>query len=92
MSNATNINAVDRLGLTLFIALSLHAIGILGISFAFEKPKKLPPADRTLEIVVVHNKSTTKKPEKADFLAQHSQEGGGTQNKPERPRPTVCNQ
>ncbi len=85
MSNATNINAVDRLGLTLFIALSLHAIGILGISFAFEKPKKLPPADRTLEIVVVHNKSTTKKPEKADFLAQHSQEGGGTQNKPERP-------
>lgn len=85
MSHAAKINAVDRLGLTLFIALSLHAIGILGIGFVFEKPKKLPPADRTLEIVVVHNKSATKKPDKADFLAQHSQEGGGSKKDPERP-------
>jgi protein TonB len=85
MSNAATINAVDRLGLTLFIAVSMHAVGILGIGFTFEKPKKLPPADRTLEIVVVHNKSALKKPDKADFLAQHSQEGGGTKEKPERP-------
>ena len=85
MSNATNIRAVDRLGLTLFIAVSVHAIGILGIGFTFEEPKKLPPADRTLDIVVVHNKSKLNKPKKADFLAQHSQEGGGTKKNPERP-------
>ncbi len=85
MSNAATITAVDRLGLTLFVAISMHAVGILGVSFTMEKPKKLPPADRTLEIVVVHNKSTAKKPDKADFLAQHSQEGGGTKEKAERP-------
>lgn len=85
MSNAVTITAVDRLGLTLFVAISMHAVAILGVGFTMEKPKKLPPADRTLEIVVVHNKSTLKKPEKADFLAQHSQEGGGNKDKAERP-------
>ncbi len=85
MNNAATITAVDRLGLTLFVAISMHAVGILGIGFTLEKPKKLPPADRTLEIVVVHNKSSLKTPEKADFLAQHSQEGGGTKEKAERP-------
>ncbi len=85
MNNATTITAVDRLGLTLFVAISMHAVAILGVGFTMEKPKKLPPADRTLEIVVVHNKSSIKKPEKADFLAQHSQEGGGTKEKAERP-------
>ncbi len=85
MSNAAAITAVDRLGLTLFVAISMHAVGILGVSFTMEKPKKLPPADRTLEIVVVHNKSRIKDPKKADFLAQHSQEGGGSKEKAERP-------
>jgi protein TonB len=85
MNNAVTITAVDRLGLTLFVAISMHAVGILGIGFTMEEPKKLPPADRTLEIIVVHNKSSLKKPEKADFLAQHSQEGGGSKEKAERP-------
>ncbi len=84
-NNASTITAVDRLGLTLFVAISMHAVGILGIGFTMEPPKKLPPADRTLEIVVVHNKSTQKQPEKADFLAQHSQEGGGTKEEAVRP-------
>jgi protein TonB len=35
--------------------------------------------------VVVHNKSVLKEPEKADFLAQNSQEGGGSKDKAERP-------
>ncbi len=85
MNNATNISAFDRLGLTLFIAISLHAVVILGVGFTLDSPKKLPPADRTLEIVVVHNKVKKKEPEKADFLAQHSQQGGGTKEKAERP-------
>jgi protein TonB len=85
MNNAVTITAVDRLGLTLFVAICMHAVGILGIGFTVEKPKKLPPADRTLEIVVVHNKSSIKNQDKADFLAQHSQKGGGTIDKAERP-------
>ncbi len=85
MSNSTNISAFDRLGLTMFVAISLHAVIILGVGFTLDKPKKLPPAERTLEIAVVHNKAAKKEPEKADFLAQHSQEGGGTKEKAERP-------
>ncbi len=85
MSNAANITAVDRLGLTLFVAISLHTVVIFGVGFALEPPKQLPPADRTLEIVVVHNKSAIKEPEKADFLAQQNQEGGGTKEKAVRP-------
>ena len=85
MNNVANISAFDRLGLTLFVAISLHAVVILGVGFTLDEPKKLPPADRTLEIVVVHNKVAKKEPEKADFLAQHSQQGGGTKEKAERP-------
>jgi periplasmic protein TonB len=85
MSNAANISAFDRMGLTLFIAISLHAVVILGVGFTLDQAKKLPPADRTLEIVVVHNKVKNKEPEKADFLAQNSQQGGGTKEKAERP-------
>lgn len=85
MSNAANISAVDRMGLTMFVAISLHAVVILGVGFTLDQPKKLPPADRTLEITVVHNRAAKKEPEKADFLAQHSQEGGGTKEKADRP-------
>jgi periplasmic protein TonB len=85
MSNAANISAIDRMGLTLFVAISMHAVVILGVGFTLDQPKKLPPADRTLEITVVHNRTAIKKPEKADFLAQHSQEGGGTKKEAVRP-------
>jgi periplasmic protein TonB len=85
MSNAASISAIDRMGLTLFVAISLHAVVILGVGFTLDPPKKQPPADRTLEITIVHNKAATKEPEKADFLAQHSQEGGGTKEKAVRP-------
>lgn len=85
MSNAANISAIDRMGLTLFVAISLHAVVILGVGFTLVEANKLPPADRTLEITIVHNKAATKVPDKADFLAQHSQEGGGTKEKAVRP-------
>ncbi len=85
MSNVANISAFDRMGLTLFVAITMHAVVILGVGFTLDPPKKLPPADRTLEIAVVHNRAAKKEPEKADFLAQHSQEGGGTKEKAERP-------
>jgi protein TonB len=82
--------SIDRLGLTLFVAVTLHATAILGVSFTLETPEKLPAPDRTLEIMVVQNpqKHDPKQPiEKADFLAQSSQEGGGDQA--EKVRPTT---
>lgn len=81
--------SIDRLGLTLFVAVTLHATAILGISFTLETPEKPPAADRTLEIMVVQNpkKPETRKPvEKADYLAQSSQEGGGEQTEKARPK------
>lgn len=74
----------DRMGLTVFLALVLHAILILGISFAPDDPGKL---DRTttMEITLVDSHAK-QAPEKADYLAQANQLGGG--NVEEKVRPT----
>jgi protein TonB len=86
MNNA-RISSTDRLGLTLFFALAAHAIVILGVSFSFEAPKKQPPPARTLEIIVVQPQKLQpeKRPDKADFLAQSSQQGGGSHTQKLRP-------
>ena len=88
MKRSSVITSIDRFGLTLFVAVTLHATAILGITFNLEKPDKTPPPDRTLEIMVVQNpkKQKPEKPvEKPDFLAQSSQEGGGNQEQKVRP-------
>jgi len=71
-----NITSGDRLGLTIFFAIVVHSLIILGVSFSqydrTKRPEKLPG----LEITLVQTQ-TDKKIEDADFLAQASQEGGG---------------
>ncbi|HEY5604086.1 MAG TPA: energy transducer TonB [Gammaproteobacteria bacterium] len=73
---APNITSSDRLGLTIFFAIVVHSLIILGVSFSkydhAKRPEKLPG----LEITLVQTQ-TDKKIEDADFLAQASQEGGG---------------
>lgn len=81
----TTISAIDRLGLTLFFAVSIHVVGILGVSFTVEKPKKQPPPDRTIEIMVVQNPKKSEPPKKADYLAQTSQQGGGSEERKAKP-------
>jgi protein TonB len=78
------VSASDRLGLTLFFAVALHALIILGISFDMERllPKEIPIS---LEITLVHS-SDSNQPDDADYLAQASQKGGG--NVEEKRRPT----
>jgi periplasmic protein TonB len=74
---AKPVDAGDRLSFTLFVAIALHALIILGINF------KLPPAakgSQTIEITLATHKSA-KAPKDADFLAQHNQEGSGTEAK-----------
>lgn len=87
MNGQATVNPVDRFGLTLFVAVALHVVVILGISFKLEKLK--PPAnpDRTLEIMVLQHPKKAKQPDKADFLAQTDQQGGGNQE--EKVRPTT---
>ncbi len=85
MRIAAKAASVDVFGLTLFLAIVFHGI-LLAINFTISPPKKTPPADRTLEIMVVHNPNKPKKPEKADFLAQSNQAGGGNQEEKVRPK------
>ncbi len=81
-----NITPWDRVGLTAFFAVVAHAIVILGVSFA---PTDKPMISRsTMEIILVPTK-TEKPPEKADYLAQVSQDGGGESSKKERPSTPV---
>ena len=66
--------AVDRLSFTIFVALTLHAIIVLGVTFGLEDPK---PAPHTMEITLAQF-DDVEQPENADFLAQANQQGSGT--------------
>lgn len=76
MSATATVSSSDRLGFTVFIALALHALLILGISFNLhQRPAPAP----TLEITLATHKSS-KAPVNADFIASHNQEASGTGN------------
>ncbi|ASP38171.1 hypothetical protein CHH28_05495 [Bacterioplanes sanyensis] len=70
----STVTAPDRLSFALFLALALHALVILGVTFA--------PSDRgqtatTLEVTLANYRSD-KAPDEADFIAQENQRGSGT--------------
>ena len=79
-----NITSGDRLGLTIFFAIVVHSLIILGVSFSQGDPTKLPEKLPGLEITLVQSQSD-KKIEDADFLAQANQEGGGDSEEVEKP-------
>ncbi len=76
------VTPADRLGLTLCIAIIVHAMIVLGISFAPE------PASRSrmesLEVTLVAQRAE-QPPEKPDLLAQANQRGGGESESRARP-------
>lgn len=82
------INHGDRLGLTIFFAVVLHSLIILGISFSAEDKVKPPEKLPGLEVTIVHT-MTDKEVEDADFLAQANQEGGGDSSELARPTTPV---
>lgn len=69
------VTSNDRLGMTVFFALLFHGIVILGITFIStpSAKQKIPPS---LDVILV-NTSNSETPDKADYLAQTSQDGGG---------------
>ena len=80
MSDATT-GSGDRLGVTLLFSLVAHAVIALGVVFEFEKaPPRLPALD-----VILVQSANSEKPEKADFIAQASNSGGGEADKAHRP-------
>lgn len=73
-SETPTVSATDRLGFTLFMAVALHAVFILGSSFV--TTPSVPPV-QTLEITLAQY-AVEKPAEKTDFLAQANQLASGT--------------
>ncbi|HEB63727.1 MAG TPA: energy transducer TonB [Gammaproteobacteria bacterium] len=78
MTTTPHITSNDRISMTIFLAIAIHAIIILGVTFNLkqvedETDRPLP----TMEITLVHH-SSEKTVTEGDFLAQVSQEGGGS--------------
>ncbi len=67
-------SSADRLGFTLFLAVLLHAIVVLGVTFDINSKPAPPP---TLEVTLATYQSKDK-PKEADYLAQINQQGSGT--------------
>ncbi|MDF4002508.1 energy transducer TonB [Luteibacter sp. PPL552] len=81
----TRTTGADLIGATLLFSLLLHGIVILGITFETEKPK---PSVPTLDVTLV-DVANAEPPDKADFLAQASNSGGGEHDKAMRPAEPV---
>ncbi len=82
------ISAGDRFGFTLFLSALINVIIILGVTFNPLDHNDNDSMSPTLEVILVPNRSD-RAPEKADFLAQSNQEGGG--EAPDKRRPTTPN-
>ncbi|MFN3236280.1 MAG: energy transducer TonB [Pseudomonadales bacterium] len=68
------VSANDRLSFTIFIALAIHAVIILGVTFTYVDRSQ---SATTLEVTLAQHRSKNR-PDKADFLAQFDQVGSGT--------------
>ncbi|MEM1092068.1 MAG: energy transducer TonB [Pseudomonadota bacterium] len=90
MSAADHISSQDRLSVTLVFALLSHAVIILGVTFSYAEPQ-LPEMLPSLDVILVQRKSDTP-PEDADYLAQASQQGGGTELERVRPQSPITGQ
>jgi protein TonB len=81
------ISASDRLGFTLFLALTLHAIVVLGVGFTrsdHRSEQALPSLD-----IILANSRSLEPVENPDYLAQADQAGGGTADARARPSAPV---
>ncbi len=72
---AVQVTDFDRFSFTLFLALALHGVLVLGVTFAPE----LPPATAETMEITLSQYDDQEAPEEADFLAQTSQQGSGTE-------------
>lgn len=81
--NRPRIGANDRLGFTLFLAIAVHLILILGVGFTqsnANQSESMPSLD-----IILANSSSPEQPDNPDFLAQDNQVGGGNQEDKARP-------
>ena len=88
---AVQVSDFDRFSFTLFMALAVHAMIVLGVTFAPEAPRS---SAQTMEITLSQFEDE-QAPEKADFLAQTSQQGSGTEEQAQEmttPQPAEVSQ
>jgi len=78
---APGTSSADRLGVTLLFSLIAHGVLALGLTFEYEK---LAPQLPSIDVILVQS-ANSEKPDKADFLAQANNAGGGTSEKAKRP-------
>lgn len=81
--SSKTIGAGDRLGFTLFLALALHVIFILGVGFTqsdANQAESIPSLD-----IILANTESPDQPDNPDFLAQSNQKGGGNSDEKARP-------
>lgn len=81
MSTSTSSSSADRLGVTFLFSLIAHAVLALGITFSIAESAPSLPA---LDVILVQSASG-EAPDKADFLAQASNTGGGESDTARRP-------
>ena len=74
-------DAPDPISATLLFSLLLHGVVLLGVTFHYAK---LKPSLPTLDVTLV-NVANQEAPDKADFLAQANNSGGGQSDKAARP-------
>ncbi|MBR9912217.1 MAG: energy transducer TonB [Gammaproteobacteria bacterium] len=72
---AEPVDTGDRLSFTVFLAVALHALLILGITFSADFTRPPPP---TLEITLASHRSDSA-PQQADYLAEFNQLASGTE-------------
>lgn len=70
-----------RFSRALAVALVVHALVLLGIGFEWQMPTKR--VQNSLEVTLA-TRSEPEKPEQADFVAQHNQQGSGEQEEKTR--------
>ncbi len=88
---AVQVSDFDRFSFTLFMALAVHAMIVLGITFAPESPRS---SAQTMEITLSQFEDE-QAPEQADFLAQTNQQGSGTEEQAQEmttPQPAEISQ
>ena len=78
----------QRLGATLVLSTLLHGLLVLGLGFTLDDPAPVLP---TLDVILTETTSPLTQAQ-ADFLAQASNQGGGEDERSNRPRDTQAGQ
>lgn len=83
-----HVKARDRLGMTLFLSVAIHAVVVLGVGFQYAAQRVLEDDKNYLEITLA-TKPDQEEPKEADYLAQSHQHGGGTLDEKAMPTTTM---